>query len=181
MKTLYAFLTTGFCLLSLLCGVAHAENKPVKVFILSGQSNMVGAGKIDGGGKRWGPEFTEPVVSVYEGTYDSKKDYDKLEPVTVLKLENFGGTKPTPYPEGEIFVTRGFVTVKETGLYEFRPGYGGSMKNVMEVDGKVVHTKEVSGEPVRTEMKLTGGKKVPFKITYFTKDAGGLGWGLALR
>ena len=33
---------------------SHAKEKPVKVFILSGQSNMVGAGKIDGGGTRWG-------------------------------------------------------------------------------------------------------------------------------
>ena len=39
---------------------------PVKVFILSGQSNMVGAGKVTGGNSRWGSQFIEPVVSVYE-------------------------------------------------------------------------------------------------------------------
>ncbi len=44
--------------------------KPVKVFILSGQSNMVGAGKVDGGSSRWGNQFIDPVVSVYEGEYD---------------------------------------------------------------------------------------------------------------
>jgi hypothetical protein len=38
--------------------------KPVKVFILSGQSNMVGAGKVDGGSSRWGNQFIDPVVSV---------------------------------------------------------------------------------------------------------------------
>ena len=73
-------------------------------------------------------------------------------------------------------VTRGSVQVKETGMYEFRPGYGGSTYNVMEVDGKVVHRQEVGKDPVRTEIKLEGGKKVPFKITYFTKQANGLGW-----
>mgnify|MGYP001980343624 CR=1 FL=1 len=44
--------------------------KPVKVFILSGQSNMVGAGKVDGGSSRWGTQFLDPVVSVYKGDYE---------------------------------------------------------------------------------------------------------------
>lgn len=150
--------------------------KPIKVFILSGQSNMVGAGKVDGGSSRWGSQFLDPVVSVYEGTYDSKADYDAMKPVKTLKLEKFGGVHPTPYPGGGVHVTRGFVQVKETGTYEFRPGYGGSMNNIMEVDGKEVHRKEVGEDAVRAEIKLEAKKKVPFKITYFTKDANGLGW-----
>jgi hypothetical protein len=155
---------------------SHAKEKPVKVFILSGQSNMVGAGKIDGGGTRWGDEMIDPVVSVYEGSYDPKADYDALKPSKTLKLESFGGTKPTPYPGGGVQVTRGFVQLKETGMYEFRPGYGGSSNCLMEVDGKEVHRQEAGGEAVRSEVKLEGGKKVPFKITYFTGDANGLGW-----
>ena len=155
---------------------SHAKEKPVKVFILSGQSNMVGAGKIDGGGTRWGDEMIDPVVSVYEGTYDPKADYDALKPSKTLKLESFGGTKPTPYPGGGVQVTRGFVQLKETGMYEFRPGYGGSSNCLMEVDGKEVHRQQAGGEAVRSEVKLEGGKKVPFKITYFTGDANGLGW-----
>ena len=155
---------------------SHAKEKPVKVFILSGQSNMVGAGKIDGGGTRWGDEMIDPVVSVYEGTYDPKADYEALKPSKTLKLESFGGTKPTPYPGGGVQVTRGFVQLKETGMYEFRPGYGGSSNCLMEVGGKEVHRQEAGGEAVRSEVKLEGGKKVPFKITYFTGDANGLGW-----
>ena len=150
--------------------------KPVKVFILSGQSNMVGAGKVDGGSSRWGSEFIDPVVSVYQGSDDRKANYDALKPIKTVRLENFGGTNPSPYPGGGVQVTRGFVQVKETGIYEFRPGYGGSMHNVMEVDGKEVHCKEVGKEIVRAGIKLEGGKKVPFKITYFTNDANGLGW-----
>ena len=155
---------------------APAADKPVKVFILSGQSNMVGAGKVDGGGSRWGSQFLDPVVSVYEGEYDAGADYDKMDPIKTLKLESFGGVKPTPYPGGGTQVTRGFFQPDESGVYEFRPGYGGSCNNVMEVDGKVVHRQEVGEEAVRTEIKLEAGKKVPFKITYFTKDANGLGW-----
>lgn len=152
------------------------SKKPVSVYILSGQSNMVGAGKVDGGSSRWGEQFLDPEVSVYEGVYNSEANYDKLKPSKVMKLEKFGGTEPTPYPTGGTRVTRGFVKVKETGTYEFRPGYGGSMENVMEVAGKVVHRKDVGGEIIRNPIKLEGGKKVPFKITYFTNDANGLGW-----
>ena len=97
------------------------SDKPVKVFILSGQSNMVGAGKVDGGSSRWGNQFIDPVVSVYKGDYDPSSDYDSMEPTKTLKLDAFGGVRPTPYPGGGAQVTRGFVQVKESGMYEFRP------------------------------------------------------------
>jgi len=116
-------------------GQAADATGKIKVFILSGQSNMVGAGKVDGGSSRWGSQFLDPVVSVYEGGYDAKADYDSMKPLKTLKLDKFGGVRPTAYPAGGVHVTRGFVRVKKTGVYEFRPGYGGSMNNVMEVDG----------------------------------------------
>lgn len=169
------------CLLVIAIANAHGEDstaaaQPITVFILSGQSNMVGAGKVDGGGSRWGSQFLDPVVSVYQGDYDPRVDYDAMKPVKTLKLQEFGGVHPTPYPGGGVQVTRGFVQVKETGIYEFRPGYGGSTNNIMEVDGKEVHRKEVGKDAVRSEIKLEAGKKVPFKITYLTSDANGLGW-----
>jgi hypothetical protein len=157
-------------------GMAGAKEGPVKVFILSGQSNMVGAGKVTGGGSRWGSEFIDPVVSVYEGAYDPKADYDTMTPIKTLKLEKFGGVEPTPYPGGGLQVTRGFVKVKASGLYQLRPGYGGSTLNIMEIGGKEVHRKEAGQDAVYTDIKLTAGEKVPFKITYLTKDANGLGW-----
>ncbi len=178
----------SFCLFSISCllaspvslnaqdGPADSAGKPVKVFILSGQSNMVGAGKVTGGGGRWGSEFTDVEVSVYEGTYDPKVDYDALKPIKTLKLDRFGGVKPTPYPGGGVHVTRGFIQIKTSGAYLLRPGYGGSMRNIMEVDGKEVHRMEVGEEAIRNEIRLTAGKKVPFKITYLTNDANGLGW-----
>jgi len=174
-------------LLSAMClattGLVNADNtsseaggKPVKVFILSGQSNMVGAGKVTGGSRRWGSEMIDPVVSVYEGAYDPKADYDKMKPIETLKLERFGGVKPTRYPSGGTCVTRGFVQVKQSGLYQFRPGYADSMHCIMEVNGQVVHRKDPGQEAVRTDIKLTGGEKAPFKITYLTERANGLGW-----
>ena len=50
------------------------------------------------------------------------------------------------------------------------------MNNIMEVDGQEVYRKEPDGEPVYKDAKLSADKKVPFKITYLTDDAGGLGW-----
>ena len=187
-KTMQEQLLFGWRHLSImLCFIAIAAStslgeapetarKPVKVFILSGQSNMVGAGKVDGGSSRWGKQFLDPVVSVYEGDYNPQADYDSLKPIKTLKLTSFGGVKPTSYPSGGVHVTRGYVQVKDTGAYEFRPGYGGSTQNVMEVNGTEVHRQEIGEEAVRQEIALEGGKKVPFKITYFTNEANGLGW-----
>ena len=181
----FSFQATVYALFIFLLCCVFAEDQilraddsdgPVKVFILSGQSNMVGAGKVTGGGGRWGDEFIDPVVSVYEGAYDAEADYDALTPIKTLKLTKFGGTEPTPYPGGGTHVTRGFVQVKKTGSYQFRPGYGGSMRNIMEVNGKEVHRQEGKEKAIRSEVKLVAGEKVPFKITYLTNDANGLGW-----
>ena len=150
--------------------------KPVKVYILCGQSNMVGMGDISGGGSRWGDQFLDPVVSVYPGKYDPTADYDGMTPTQTMTLETFGGVRPTPYPGGGTHVTRGHIRMKTTGVYRFKPGYGGSTHNIMEVDGKEVHRREVGKDSVFTPIKLTAGKKVPFKITYLTDAANGLGW-----
>ncbi len=150
--------------------------KPVKVYILSGQSNMVGIGQVTGGGNRWGSEFLSPVVSVYPQAYDPEADYDAMKPIKTLKLEKFGGVTPTPYPGGGTHVVRGSIRPNTTGVYEFRPGYAGSTHNIMEVDGVQVYRREVGQDAVHKHIKLTAGKEVPFKITYLTEQANGLGW-----
>ncbi|MFO8028179.1 MAG: sialate O-acetylesterase [Opitutales bacterium] len=162
---------------ALICGsTALAEKAPVQVYILSGQSNMVGIGQVDGGGSRWGKEMIDPVLSVYPGAYDASVDYDKMEPGQTLELESFGGTKPTPYPNEGVQIVRGQVRMPETGVYEFRPGYGSSTENIMVVNGKEVYRKEPGGEAKHHPIKLEGGEAVPFKITYLNNRANGLGW-----
>ena len=150
--------------------------KPVQVFILMGQSNMVGAGKFAGGSARWGKEFLEPTLSVYAGAYDPKVDYDAMKPEKTLVLASFGGTEPTPYPGGGVQIVRGHIMPTETGLFEFNPGHGASEQNIMVVNGVEVHRQEPGGKAVKKQIKLTQGEKVPFKITYLTDQAGGLGW-----
>ena len=65
----------------------EASEAPVKVYILAGQSNMVGIGQVSGGSKRWGDEFIDPVLSVYEGAYNPAKNYDEQTPTQTVKLE----------------------------------------------------------------------------------------------
>jgi len=153
-----------------------AADQPVKVYILAGQSNMVGMGDISGGSSRWGDQFLDPVVSVYPGPYSPDADYDSMSPIKTLALGKFGGVRPTPYPGGGVHVVRGHVQRKETGIYRFKPGYHQSTYNIMEVDGKEVHRREPGRESDFTPVKLLAGEKVPFKITYLTDDANGLGW-----
>lgn len=163
-------------LVPLVAATSLAADAPVKVYILSGQSNMVGIGQVAGGSTRWGAEFTSPVVSVYEGAYDPAADYDMLKPVKTLALESFGGAEPTAYPGGGTQVVRGFFEPKVTGLYQFSPGYGESCQNIMLVKGQEVHRQEPGKNPVQKPVQLATGEKVPFKITYLTANANGLGW-----
>ncbi|MHC4313268.1 MAG: hypothetical protein ACYSW3_12475 [Planctomycetota bacterium] len=151
-------------------------NKPVKVYILSGQSNMVGIGQISGGSSRWGKQFLDPVVSIYPGEYSSTADYDKMTPIETKPLPVFGGVQPTRFPGGGTAVVRGSIKMPTSGVYKFNAGYSNSSYNIMEVDGVEVYRKEVGKEAVHAEFKFTAGKKYPFKITFLTKAANGLGW-----
>ena len=157
-------------------GSAIAAEKSVKVFILAGQSNMVGIGQISSGGLRWGDEFQNPVLSVYEGAYDPKADYDALDATQTLELASLGGTTPTEFPKGGVRVVRGFILPKETGVFGYNPSFGDGENNIMVVNGVEVHRQEPGGEAVKKSVKLTAGGKVPFKITYLTDGANGLGW-----
>lgn len=155
---------------------ARADAKPVKVYILSGQSNMVGIGQVTSGSTRWGAEFLEPVLSVYDDAFDAKADYDALKPAKTLALASFGGTEPTPYLKGGTQVVRGFFQPKDSGVYQFNPGYGDSEHCVMVVNGVEVHRKEPGAAETKKSIKLKGGERVAFKIMHLQENGCGLGW-----
>lgn len=159
--------------------VAAEAGGKVKVYILSGQSNMVGIGQVTGADARWGKEFTETVVSVYEGTPDAKTDYDKLEAVKTIPLAEFGGVNAAegkPFPKDGVVLLRGQITMPATGVYEFAPGYGASEQNIMVVDGVEVYRREVGGKASRAAVKLEAGRKVPFKVCYLNNEGSAVGW-----
>ncbi|MBW8016754.1 MAG: hypothetical protein FVQ82_11250 [Planctomycetes bacterium] len=149
-----------------------AKNKPVKVYILAGQSNMVGIGQVSGGSSRWGKQFIDPVVSIYPGAYSPTADYDKMTPAETKKLTSFGGTTPTPYPKGGTAVTRGFIKLKSDGVYEFNAGYGASMDNIMEIDGKPIPPKMLIAAGKRGAVIVENGKVTKtFKTRKSCQDA----------
>ena len=46
----------------------------------------------------------------------------------------------------------------------------------MQVNGQEVYRKMTGKSAAHTPIKLTAGRRVPFKITYLTGQANGLGW-----
>jgi len=170
----------GGCCVLLACASSQAAEpafakKPVQVYIMAGQSNMVGIGQVYGSGSRWAGEFTDVKVSAYEGAYDPKLDYGSLKPIETIDAK-LGGVNPTPFPNGGVRVARGKVTMPETGVYEFRPGYGDSQNCIMKVDGVVVHHQEPGSPAVRAKMELKKGDTKNLEIIYLTAGADGLGW-----
>jgi Carbohydrate esterase, sialic acid-specific acetylesterase len=159
-----------------LLGLSFAAEKPVKVYILAGQSNMVGIGQVTSGSNRWTTEFTDCVASLYEGAYDPKADYDAMKPKQEMKYDSLSGVAPVEYPKGGVVVVRGKYQPKVAGIYQFDPGYDDSTYNVMEVNGVEVHRREVGGQSKHKTLKFTGAEKVPFKITYFTAATNSVGW-----
>lgn len=157
-----------------------AEQRPVKVYILAGQSNMVGIGQVNGPSQRWGSEFVDPVVSVYRGPYSKGVDYGALPPADTKKLAAFGGVRPTPFPPpppgGGTYVVRGSILPGEAGPFEFSPGYAESTYCVMNIDGVEVYRRNVGEGPQRTPFTFESGKTYSFGITYLTESANGLGW-----
>ncbi len=154
------------------------QTKKVKVFILMGQSNMVGMGDIQGGGTGWRTALQKPIMSVYEGAWSADADYDKMTPVSTMDvpLDRDWSPPATEKSAPKTYVVRGQFQPKAPGVYEFSPGYAGSMHNIMVIDGTEIFRKEVDKEPVRKSFKFEEGKAYPFKVTYLTPDAGNSGW-----
>ena len=185
-------------------GKAPDTTKPVKVYILAGQSNMVGMGTISGAKCQYtgiylsadpdapkGPMGVYRVgnynidslgvylsadpksgdgatASVYKGSYEPTKDYDKAKPAkkATVALGVVQGTLPAISGPHTI-VVRGYIDVPGSGMYSINAGYGDSSYNVMELDGNEVYRKNVGGQAVKQDVALDAGKRYSVKITYF--------------
>lgn len=151
-------------------------SKPVQVYILAGQSNMLEMGNVGGGNSRYSGFYlsADPAaergvtVSVYKGKYSPTADYDKLTPekTGTITLGAVGEAFPS-IPGAHTHVARGYIEIANSGKYTFSPGYGNSTYNVMELDGQEVYRKNVGEEAVQQVVDLEGGKRYPIKITYF--------------
>jgi len=133
--------------------------KPVKVYILSGQSNMCGMGNLSGAKNR------------YTGVYLTSDPAAPTGPLTVYKVGNYKIARYGLYlPDGaktEKPVASGQLSVPRKGVYQIRCGSGASSCNVMELDGKRVYSRKAGGSPVMREVTLEAGKRYKFKISGF--------------
>lgn len=137
--------------------------KPVKVYILSGQSNMVGMATLSG------------ARNSYTGIYFSS---DPEVPAGPLDIWQVGGFKVAPlavFTEDGIPsrdpIAQGSFEVPERGIFQVQCGSGQSSFVSMEVAGKPVYGRVTGSAPVRQKIALEPGKRHFFKITGFSGKA----------
>jgi alpha-galactosidase len=133
--------------------------KPVKVYILAGQSNMVGMGNLSG------------ARNVYDGVYLSSDPGVSDGPLQVYKVGNYKTSPLAVYlPDGKKAdkpIAEGQLQVSQHGVYQLHCGFGESSYNVMQLDGMEVYRHEAGGKPVKQDVTLQPGKRYKFKIFGF--------------
>ena len=137
--------------------------KPVKVYILAGQSNMVGMGEISGAKCR------------YTGIYLTSDPAAPLGPLTIFRVGEYSIMPLSVYqPDGtktDSPIAEGTLEVPQRGVYKVQVGCGDSSQAAMEIDGKQVYSRAGGGEAVKQEVTLKPGTKYAFKITGFAGAA----------
>ena len=133
--------------------------KPVKVYLLAGQSNMVGMGEIGG------------AKNLYTGVYLTSDPAAPKGPLAIYRVGNYKVASLTLYqPDGtptDKPIAQGQLEVPQNGVYQVHCGSGENSYNVMELDGKQVYRREAGGEPVKQDVKLQAGKRYALKISGF--------------
>ena len=136
--------------------------KPVKVYILAGQSNMVGMGNLSG------------AKNVYTGVYFSSDPAVPDGPLPIYKVGNYKISPLNIYQSdgtsAEKPVAEGQFEVPLHGVYQVQCGFGESSFCLMQLNDKEVYRREAGGEPVRHKVTLEPGKRYPFKISGFNGD-----------
>jgi alpha-galactosidase len=140
-------------------GKPGEATKPVKVYILAGQSNMVGMGNLSG------------AKNVYTGVYLSSDPAVAEGPFQIYRVGNYKVSrlnvyqqdgKPTDKP-----IAIGQLEVPQHGVYQLHCGSGETSYNLMKLDGAEVYRRDQGGEPVKRDMTLKPGKRYTFEISGF--------------
>ncbi len=151
--------------------------KPVKVYVLAGQSNMVGMGDIKGASPRYPSIYlsADPAIiegQLHAGTNRSKgacKWFWKGAPGLMkhgLYLDAEGKTKASPIGTVNKGANKFFIDVPTSGNYLVHVGYGDSSVATATINGKEVYKKEAGAEPTLTKTALEAGKRYPLEINY---------------
>jgi len=170
--------------------------KPVKVYILAGQSNMVGMGNISGARPPYSTVYLSSDPAVIPGATPIGRVYDGMAQDWVSAARHgvfnakaavyAGPVNPAQHPMKTVAVALGTaaeklpategsqtvvvtaeIDVPATGTYAVHAGFEDSTHSVVVLDGKEVYRKEIGGKPLITKVALEAGKRYPVMITYF--------------
>lgn len=154
---------------------APAKNKPVKVYIQSGQSNSLGFGRVSGAAPIYERVFLSADPTAVDcqmpvkgtammkmGVFQSEAKDAPTGGLADGKPVALGSTEAT-LPAGK--EVKAWIEVPLGGVIEFHPGLGSQEKCVVTVDGKEVFRTEGGDKPVITGVKLQKGKRYPITIT----------------
>jgi hypothetical protein len=161
------------------------KNKPVKVYIQSGQSNSLGFGAVEGALPFYTQVFLSADPTVSEGTLPGENtaimrfgvfQSDQTganaggiaknlpgTPVVALgavdaKLPESSGSQP--------IIVDAFLEVPHDGHYQIHPGTGSSANAIATVNGTEVYRKEGDAPATLTKIELKKGKRHPIQITF---------------
>ena len=131
--------------------------KPVKVYILAGQSNMIGFGAVSGAAPRYAAVYLSSDPAAPRGSLP----FFRVGEFGIGRCAVFTAEgKPTDEP-----VAAGLLEVPTKGVYRVHCGHGATADCTMTIDGKEVYRRAAGGEPTFAEIPLEPGKRVPFAIT----------------
>jgi len=172
---------------ALMPALSQAAENPVQVYILSGQSNMVGIGQVGPmGASRMNTYVSDEedaeagtIMSIYEGEYDPSADYDDMEATEThhVRLGYWPHTAFDGIEAPSVSIARGFITIDRTGEYSFRT----TSNSFMEVNGNVIY-RNIEGEEETVEKRVVLGNArsnlshsiwdVPGTLTTLVKEQG---------
>lgn len=163
-----------------------AKDKPVKVYILSGQSNMVGFGAVKPANPQYAKIFLsadptaklaklpvggaalmkhgmyESTASIYQGAYDPKADYSTMKPAKQESVALGDSSDPLPTIDGpHTVIVNAFIDVPFDGNYELHAGFESSSHCVAELDGKEAYRKGEDGQTKLTKVTLKKRPALP--------------------
>lgn len=168
-----------------------ATDKPVKIYIQSGQSNSLGFGAVNPAAPQYSKIFLsadptaqpallsvgnsavlkfgvhEAAASVFAGAYDPAADYSKMKPAKKESVALGDTSAQLPSIDGPHTVgVDAFIEVPFDGNYELHAGFESSTQAVAKLDGKEAYRKDGEGTAVITKIALKKGQRAPLHITY---------------
>ena len=164
-----------------------SKDKPVKVYILSGQSNMLGFGRVEGAAPFYTNVFLSADPSVTEGTLPGENSAimrfgvfqsDKPEAPAGGIAKSLPGTPAValgtvdaalPATTGsQPVVIDAFLEVPHDGFYQLHVGTGPSSNAIATINGREVYRKDGAAPATLTEIELKKGLRHPLQVTFLS-------------